>query len=457
MPRATLLLVNADAALRERVVQVLATIPRVRLQDCSEGELERSLEAQRPEVVLIAHPATAALRERIPARLPVAVISPDATHDNEIAAMRAGVDAHFGLPDMAAPLAQWLRDQLPGPGSRARIPEMVAHSERMRSLDAFAERIAQTAATVFITGESGVGKEVLARQIHARSARAQGPFEAINCAALPEAMLEALLFGHAKGAFTGAIEARPGKFVQADGGTLLLDEVTEIPVHLQPKLLRVLQEREVEPLGGRRTRPVDVRVIATSNRDLREAVAEGVLREDLYYRLSVFPVRIPPLRERPEDIPSLARALLTRASQGRLVELAPEAESRLMGHDWPGNARELANVMERAATLAGERSDGRVTAESIWLDADMLEHGEGVSAAGAPSVPAASDDDIPSAPLLEQTLHTQESRVILNVLREAGGRRKEAAERLGISPRTLRYKLARLRESGIHVPRTGVV
>lgn len=457
MPRATLLLVNADATLRESVVQVLATIPRVRLQDCDDRELERSLETLRPEVVLIAHPATAELRERIPAHLPVAVVSPEATHDNEIAAMRAGMDAHFGLPDMAAPLAQWLRDQLPGPGNQPRIPEMVARSERMRSLDAFAERIARTSATVFITGESGVGKEVLARQIHARSPRAGAPFEAINCAALPEAMLEALLFGHAKGAFTGAIEARPGKFVQADGGTLLLDEVTEIPVHLQPKLLRVLQEQEVEPLGARRTRQVDVRVIATSNRDLREAVAEGALREDLYYRLSVFPVRIPPLRERPEDIPSLARALLSRASQGRLVDLTPEAEARLMGHHWPGNARELANVMERAATLAGDPADGRVDAQAIWLDADMLEAEQGASMAGASVDSAGAGDDNPAAPLLEQTLQSQESRVILNVLRESGGRRKEAAERLGISPRTLRYKLARLRESGIQVPRTGSI
>ncbi|WP_019628225.1 sigma-54-dependent Fis family transcriptional regulator [Thioalkalivibrio sp. AKL10] len=452
MSRATILLVDAEPELREAVVQVLATIPRVRLQTCTADALVQSLEVSAPAVILLAHPADVSRDALSQATAALAAVSRDASQDQELAAMRHGLEAHFALPRMADELAGWLRPRV-RPEPSLEVPALVTRSPVMRGIDRFVTRIAGSTATVFVTGESGVGKEVLARQLHARSPRRRGPFEAINCAALPEAMLEAMLFGHAKGAFTGAVEARPGKFVRADGGTLLLDEVTEIPVHLQAKLLRALQEREVEPLGGRRPQRVDVRVIATSNRDLRAAVAEGHLREDLYYRLNVFPLCIPPLRERAEDIVPLAEALLRRLSGGQLQTLDDGAQRRLREHDWPGNVRELANVMERAVTLH-DNADPQVSAESVWLDADMVNPwstGAGEVTTGAQSIP---DDENPT-PMLEQTLQTQESRVIMNVLRESGGRRKEAADRLGISPRTLRYKIARLREHGFAVPASG--
>ncbi len=455
MPRATILLVDADSALREAVVQVLATIPRVRLRSCNAGALPGLLEEGRPAAVLLADPALSP-RSLIEPQPPLAAVGRDASRVRQLEVMRHGVPRYFALPEMTEALAQWLRPLLQGRPT-LEAPPMVAHSVAMQALDRFVSRIAPHPATVFITGESGVGKEVLARQLHVRSPRAPGPFVAINCAAVPETMLEAMLFGHAKGAFTGAVEARPGKFMRAHGGTLLLDEITEIPVHLQAKLLRALQEREVEPLGGGQVQTVDVRVLASSNRDLREALAAGELREDLYYRLNVFPVCIPPLRERPEDVVPLARTLLRRLSGGRLQELDHATRQRLQGHDWPGNVRELANVMERAAALH-EGSGSVVTLESLWLDSDMLAPWPAGSAGSAPNPvtePTATEIDGNSTPMLEQTLQTQESRVILNVLRESGGRRKEAADRLGISPRTLRYKLARLREHGFAVPASG--
>ncbi len=453
MSRSSILLVDADPALREAVVGVLATIPRVRLECCTGHECGALVETLRPAAILVARPEALAVDMPPDPDVAIAALSLEATRERELAALRQGMDAHFGLPEMADALAHWLRP-LVRPSTGVARPNMVAESAAMRGLDAFVSRIAASAATVFVTGESGVGKEVLAREIHWRSPRRNGPFEAVNCAALPETMLEALLFGHAKGAFTGAIESRPGKFVQADGGTLLLDEVTEIPVGLQAKLLRVLQEREVEPLGGRRTRAIDVRVVATSNREPGSAVRDGLLREDLYYRLNVFPVCIPPLRERPEDIVPLATSLLRRASGGSLERLDTAARTRLREHDWPGNVRELANVMERAATLHDGVPGAEVGLESIWLDADLLAPWTGRRAVirGKSTAVGGSAGDENTTPMLEQTLQHQESRVILNVLREAGGKRKEAAQRLGISPRTLRYKIARLRESGIAVP-----
>ncbi|WP_018861312.1 MULTISPECIES: sigma-54-dependent Fis family transcriptional regulator [unclassified Thioalkalivibrio] len=456
MSRATILLVDAQPALREAVVRVLATIPRVRLESCQSDAFAAALETHRPRVVLVASGDAQGDWNALGEQVPVAAVGSDAAHEDEIRAFRQGLAAHFALPSMADAMGEWLRTIVkPSPGIV--IPRMVAQSVSMQLLDAFVSRIAASPATVFVTGESGVGKEVLARQVHARSPRAHGPFEAVNCAALPETMLEALLFGHAKGAFTGALEARAGKFAQAHGGTLLLDEVTEIPVNLQAKLLRVLQEREVEPLGGRQARRVDVRVIATSNRDLREALAEGVLRDDLYYRLNVFPVWIPPLRERPEDIVPLARALLRRLSSNVLTDLDASAQKRLVEHDWPGNVRELANVMERAVTLHDTERGSVIGGEAIWLDLDMLMPWGTHERQALDATDQDSSDlvDENSTPMLEQTLQTQESRVILNVLRESGGRRKEAAERLGISPRTLRYKIARLRESGFAVPSAG--
>ena len=232
---------------------------------------------------------------------------------------------------------------------------VIANDPVSRNLFALATRVAQTDTTVLLTGESGVGKEVVARYIHNHSARRAGPFVAINCAAIPDSLLEATLFGYEKGAFTGAQQAQAGKFEQAQNGTLLLDEVTEMPLGLQAKLLRVLQEREVERVGGKKPVALDIRIIATSNRDMAEAVAKGVLREDVYYRLNVFPLLIPALRQRPDDIIPLAQHFLAEhgGRSGRAgLRLAPVAEAVLRGHAWPGNVRELENVMQRAVIFA---------------------------------------------------------------------------------------------------------
>jgi len=315
-------------------------------------------------------------------------------------------------------------------------PSLVAEDDASKRIVALARRVAESDVSVMLTGESGVGKEVFARFIHAHSARRAGPFVALNCAAIPESLLEATLFGYEKGAFTGASDARPGKFEQADTGTLLLDEVTEMPLGLQAKLLRVLQEREVERLGAARGRRVDVRVIATSNRNLRDAVAEGVLREDLYYRLNVFPLHIPPLRERPGDIVPLAEFFIRRHHHGSPPPRpTPAALARLTAYDWPGNVRELDNVMQRALVL---RHGDRIDVDDIRLEDEPPRRVE-------VKLDRASN-------ALDRARRTSEGELILDALRAERGRRKAAAERLGISPRTLRYKLARLRELGVAVP-----
>jgi two-component system response regulator FlrC len=311
-------------------------------------------------------------------------------------------------------------------------PEPVACSQASREALELAARVAASDCTVLIAGESGTGKEVLARHIHRLSARAAQPFVAINCAAIPENMLEAVLFGHEKGAFTGALAAHPGKFEQAQGGTLLLDEISEMPLGLQAKLLRVLQEREVERIGGRAPLALDVRVLATTNRRLKAEVTAARFREDLYYRLNVFPMVLAPLRERRDDILPLAMQLLsTRCTPGqRIPALSADAAHCLLTHAWPGNVRELDNVMQRALILL----DGAtIEARHIRFEFDE-----------APVAPAAV-----SKGQLSTALASAERELILDALRDGQGSRRVAAERLGISPRALRYKLAQLRASGV--------
>ncbi len=320
--------------------------------------------------------------------------------------------------------------------------DMVIADEATRNIAALARRVSASDVTVMITGESGTGKEVLARYLHVNSDRAQGPFVAINCAAIPENMLEATLFGYEKGAFTGAYQACPGKFEQAQGGTLLLDEISEMDLGLQAKLLRVLQEREVERLGGRKTIELDVRILATSNRELRQEVREKRFREDLYYRLNVFPLHLPPLRERKGDILPLAERLLAVNSRdgGQPVpELSADARRKLLDYDWPGNIRELENVIKRSLILAGGQV---VDADAIQFAAGACLHEGEIPCADAPAGPERLGED----------LRTHEQNIILEALRAAGGVRKKAAEALGISQRTLRYKIARMREAGIAVP-----
>lgn len=309
--------------------------------------------------------------------------------------------------------------------------DFVAQSQSSAELFRLASRVARTDVAIMLNGESGTGKEVVARHVHAQSARADAPFVAVNCAALPENMLEAILFGHEKGAFTGATESRPGKFEQAEHGTLLLDEITEMPLALQAKLLRVLQEREVERLGAKRPRRVDVRVIATSNRDLARAVAEGQFREDLYYRLSVFPLTLKPLRSRPEDIMPLANHFLRkhlRLRPGRPAAVfSSAAQQILVQHDWPGNVRELENAVQRALVMC----DGDVI-ESHHLDLGL------------------ASLDQAAADLGSRMLHA-EGETIVAALRAHDGRRNTTAKALGISERTLRYKLKKLRDLGMEV------
>jgi len=317
-------------------------------------------------------------------------------------------------------------------------PEPVAVDPKSRRLIELARRVAATECTVLVTGESGTGKEVLARFIHRQSSRSSRPFVAVNCAAIPEAMLEGVLFGYERGAFTGAHAAHAGKFEQAQGGTLLLDEITEMPIGLQAKLLRVLQEREVDRIGGRVPVALDVRVIATSNRRLGDEVRAGRFREDLYYRLAVFPLEIAPLRERRCDILPIATQWLALHGAGRATPaLSAGAVEVLLMHDWPGNARELGNALQRALILC---NGPLVEHEHLALDPAGLR-----AMAAAP----ASDDGCSA---LVRQREMAERDILLSALRGRAQSRNEVAQRLGISPRTLRYKLARLRAAGIEVP-----
>ncbi len=318
-------------------------------------------------------------------------------------------------------------------------------SAAMEALYRLAGKVAQADIAVLISGESGTGKEVMARHLHARSSRANAPFVAVNCAALPETMLEAILFGHEKGVYTGATVSRAGKFEQAHGGTLLLDEITEMPVALQAKLLRVLQEREVERLGGARPVPVDVRVLATSNRDLRQAVADGVIREDLYYRLSVFPLQVPPLREHMEDVVPLAEHFLAKHGSDACT-LDASARAMLLTYDWPGNVRELENCMQRALVL----TDGTtISADHLVLQA-LSVNTQGADTFKAPlAAPPVQPVEDPGS--LSERLRREEDELLLSALREHGGVKNKTAKALGISDRTLRYKLQDLRQRGIAV------
>ena len=321
-------------------------------------------------------------------------------------------------------------EQTSAPAAEPEFVPVACDPKSRRLLD-IAGRVAATDVTVTISGESGSGKEVYARYIHSASARASAPFVAINCAAIPENMLEALLFGHEKGAFTGANAAHAGKFEQANGGTLLLDEISEMDLGLQAKLLRVLQEREVERIGGTRPVKLDVRVLATTNRDLKAFVAEGRFREDLYYRLNVFPLHVPPLRERPGDIAPLAELALTRhrIEPRDVVSFSDDARLMLEAYAWPGNVRELENLVQRSLILLRGNT---IEPRDLAFDSDYEEQ--------------SADSDLQSG------LRNREYQMIIDALKSMNCRRSEVAESLGISPRTLRYKLARMRESGIAIP-----
>jgi two-component system response regulator PilR (NtrC family) len=375
----------------------------------------------------------------------VILVTAYATADTAIAAMKLGAYDYltkpFQVDEINAVITRAiekkalieenlaLRDQVAG---RARLASLIGKSRAMQKVFELIGKIHSTRTSALITGESGTGKELVARALHSEGARAGKPFVAVNCGAIPDELMESELFGHKKGAFTGAIADAPGLFLQADGGSLFLDEIGELSLGLQVKLLRALQERKIKPVGASEELEVDARVIAATNRDLEAEVARGAFRADLYYRLNVIEVHIPPLRQRREDIPLLAEHFLRRftSEHGRMARLSAEALRKLESHDFPGNVRELENMIERAVAL----SSGPV------ISADELPELRAPRVA-APEVPAAFPADGID---LERIVGDFERMWVLRALEQTGGVRKRAAALLGISFRSLRYRLDKL-------------
>lgn len=460
---AKVLLVEDDRALREALGDTLELGGYAyRAVDCAEAALIAI--AEEPFGLVISdvnmpgmdgHQLLSAIRERQP-QLPVLLMTAFGAVERAVEAMRRGAADYLVKPFEPKVLLALVARHALGRAGELEQDGPVAREPASLQLLELASRVARSDSTVLITGESGTGKEVLARYLHQQSPRAAGPFVAINCAAIPDNMLEATLFGHEKGAFTGAVASAPGKFELAEGGTILLDEISEMPLALQAKLLRVLQEREVERVGARKPISLDIRVLATSNRDLAAEVAAGRFREDLFYRLSVFPLAWRPLRERPADILPLAERLLAKYV-GKMnlspLRLSAQAIACLTSHAWPGNVRELDNAIQRAVIL---QQNGVIEPHDLCLTAPIgfAQPSQAtqpqlavVQSMAAPSVP----DAVVADGALGEDLRRREYQVIIDILRAERGRRKEAAERLGISPRTLRYKLAQMRDAGMDV------
>ena len=377
--------------------------------------------------------------------LPIVVMTAFGSVETAVEAMKAGASDYVLKPFSLAEMRMVVHKELDNSrlreenrslrqalGEKYSHPNIVAASTKMQEVLSTVERVAATNSTVLLGGESGVGKDLIARAIHEKSRRASGPFVKINSTAIPENLLESELFGYEKGAFTGATASKPGKFEMADKGTLFLDEIGDVPPATQVKLLRVLQEREFERLGSTRTVKVDVRLLAATNRDLRAALEEGTFREDLYYRLNVVPIDIPPLRAHKEDIPGLANLFLARFAKesGRaevITGISPAAMQLLMAHYWPGNVRELQNVIERACALA---QGGELQASDIQLD---LPRGRSASSSDA-------DRFLPEGMTLDQW----EDEMIRESLKRAGGNKSQAARLLGLSRNALRYRLSKI-------------
>jgi DNA-binding NtrC family response regulator len=373
--------------------------------------------------------------------LPVVVMTAFGSVETAVDAMKAGASDYvlkpFSLTEMRLVIHKELdvrnlreenRSLREALGKRYSHPNIVARSPKMQEVLATVERVAPTNATVLLGGESGVGKDLVARAIHEKSRRAAGTFLKINSTAIPENLLESELFGYEKGAFTGAVASKPGKFELADKGTLFLDEIGDVPPATQVKLLRVLQEREFERLGGTKTVKVDVRLIAATNKDLREALEQGTFREDLYYRLNVVPIDIAPLRERKEDIPDLVNLFITRfaGESGKEIEgMSPQAMQILVNYHWPGNVRELQNIVERACALSKGQT---LEVGDIHLDIR----------------PAKNSSDgtgfLPDGMTLEQW----EDDMVQEALRRANGNKSQAARLLGLSRNALRYRLSKI-------------
>jgi two-component system response regulator FlrC len=515
MSNHNILVVEDDEGLREALVDTL-TLGGYHCEEAESGEsaliLLKQLSSEQQLVDIIISDVQMggmtglsllkSIKSKYP-ELPVLLMTAYGTIDDAVEAMQFGACNYIAKPFEADVLLNMISQYIPPKKVDCTMP-IVADKQSLDLLD-LAKKVATTEASVMILGPSGSGKEVLAQYVHNQSARSSEPFVAINCAAIPENMLEATLVGYEKGAFTGAIQACPGKFEQAQGGTILLDEITEMDLNLQAKILRVLQEREVERLGGRKTIKLDVRVIATSNRNLIETVKEGIFREDLYYRLNVFPLTWLPLCDRPDDILPLAQYLVElhtcksankKIKDNKPQKLAPsftaQAIDKLNTYHWPGNVRELDNVIQRALIVTNgdeiEASDllieqfslvkssrennreenreahrgvnnkhlfnGHSEHHTSELEGDNRDHLSQHSSVLNNNLDKHFDEETIAPPpeKLGNELKIQEHQIILETLHACHGSRKAVAERLGISPRTLRYKLARMRDNGIEIP-----
>jgi two-component system response regulator FlrC len=451
MTQSTILVVEDDANLRNALCDTLS-LAGYQVSATAHGQSALDKIASEPVGLLLSdlqmepmdgHTLLKKVKAVMP-ELPVVMMTAYGTVQSAVEAMHQGASDYLLKPFEAEELLQRVQRYMQQTEDNS---EMIAESQSSKNLQSLAKRVADTDATVLINGESGTGKEVLAQFLHRHSSRSDKPFVAINCAAIPENMLEATLFGYEKGAFTGASQAYAGKFEQANHGTLLLDEITEMDLGLQAKLLRVLQEKEVERIGGRKVLSLDVRVLATSNRHLHEEVKAGRFREDLFYRLNVFPLHIAPLRERREDVLAIAQRLLQRhakQNQRPALSLTKSAQNKLLAHHWPGNVRELDNVIQRALIL----QQGQEVVEQDIVFESLTGSAEGAATVTNQTLTAQHLTTSDST----SDLRSQEQRHILDMLEKNQGSRRITAKELGISERTLRYKIARFREQGIQIP-----
>ncbi|KGJ90275.1 sigma-54-dependent transcriptional regulator [Thalassotalea sp. ND16A] len=461
MTRKVVLVVEDDPGLREAVVDTLLLSE----YDCIEADSAEAalLHLKNNKVDMVVSDVQMGgmsglmLLKNIKAgwpKLPVLIMTAYATIDDAVQAIKDGACNYIAKPFVPEVLINMISQYMPV--EKVHSSQPIAVDAQSLQLLKLAEKVAITNASVMILGPSGSGKEVLSKFIHNHSARAKNSFIAINCAAIPENMLEATLFGYEKGAFTGAVNACPGKFEQAQGGTILLDEITEMDLALQAKILRVIQEREVERLGSRKIINLDVRVLATSNRDLKQAVSDGSFREDLFYRLNVFPLTWLPLAKRVDDILPLSEHIIAQYSHDESVSLSIAAQQKLTSHLWPGNVRELENVIQRALIM---KTGNEIDSDDLLIEG-FAEQGP------VPTGVTMEDQDILLPPAqsdgshiganndnLESELKQQEFQIILDALQACNGSRKDVASRLGISARTLRYKLAKMRENGIELTR----
>ncbi|MBO1928379.1 sigma-54-dependent Fis family transcriptional regulator [Thiomicrorhabdus sp. 6S2-11] len=479
MSIAKILVVEDDAELQEALVDILSLN---QFEVLAVSSAEQALQALDDEIGMVftdirmdgmdGYTLMKRLRAYKP-YLPIVLMTAYGTVEQAVAAVKHGAVDYIEKPFEAKVLVEKAKAYFNRDASSE--DDFVASDPVTVQLKTMAQKVAKSDASIFIGGASGTGKEVLARYIHAQSDRNSGPFVAINCAAIPENMLEATLFGYEKGSFTGAMKSMPGKFEQAQGGTLFLDEIGEMKADLQAKLLRVLQEREVERIGSTKTISLDVRVLSASNINMKQAIEEGRFREDLYYRLNVFPMRLPPLQERPKDIAAIADRLIARhcgVSRVQPMITAP-AMRKLLQYPWPGNIRELDNVMQRALLMM----NGDAIQESDILLDDAMDgsmhnfaRSERVDESQQNSEPefeetlfvndaienVVAPTDNGNAVWNEQALpvdlKAREMQLILQTLQQFSGHRQKTAEALNISPRTLRYKIAKLKEQGVDVP-----